>query len=93
MQRITTNVDEGVYSRLEDLARRRSVPTAHVIREALERYVSDQEAQQEPEALPDWVGMLEGPGAPYAEHDEELLEGGWAEDLESSLGSSASAVH
>ena len=93
MQRITTNVDESVYSRLVDLARRRSVPTAQVIREALERYVSDQEAQQEPGPLPDWVGMLEGPGAPYAERDEELLEESWAEDLESSLDSTAGAGH
>ena len=38
MQRITTNVESTVYSRLEDLARRRRVPTAHVIREALEHH-------------------------------------------------------
>lgn len=82
MQRITTNVEEGVYARLEDLARRRDVPTAHLIREALERYVTDLEARLEPEPLPDWVGMLEGPGGPYAERDEEILEEGWANELE-----------
>jgi hypothetical protein len=82
MQRITTNVDEGVYARLEDLARRRDVPTAHLIREALERYVSDLEAQLEPEPLPDWVGMLEGPGDAYAERDEGILDEAWADDLE-----------
>ena len=81
MQRITTNVDEGVYARLEDLARRRAVPTAHVIREALERYASEEEARLEPGPLPDWVGMLEGPGGPYAERDEALLDEGWADEL------------
>ena len=84
MQRITTNVDEGVYARLEDLARRRSVPTAHVIREALERYAADEEAQLEPGPLPDWVGMLEGPGGPYAERDEEVLDEAWSQDVETS---------
>jgi hypothetical protein len=84
MQRITTNVDEGVYARLEDLARRRAIPTAHVIREALERYVSEQEAQREPEPLPGWVGMLEGPGGPYAERDEAILETAWVDELDPS---------
>ena len=68
-------------------------PTAHVIREALERYVSDQEAQLEPEPLPDWVGMLEGPGGPYAERDEEILDEGWADDLGPSPGSDTGAEH
>ncbi len=45
MQRITTNVESGVYARLTDLARHRAVPTSHLIREALESYVSEQEAQ------------------------------------------------
>jgi hypothetical protein len=84
MQRITTNVDEGVYARLEDLARRRSVPTAHLIREALERYASDEEARLEPEPLPDWIGMLQGPGGPYAERAEALLDEGWADELDAS---------
>ena len=46
-------------------------PPLMSIREALERYASDQEAQLEPGPLPDWVGMLVGPGGPYAERDEE----------------------
>ncbi len=82
MQRITTNVGSEVYARLEDLARRRRVPTARVIREALERYVTDEEAAREPEPLPEWVGMLEGPGGPWAERDEEVLREGWAAALE-----------
>jgi predicted transcriptional regulator len=82
MQRITTNVESTVYGRLEDLARRRDVPTSRLIREALERYVSEQEALQEPEPLPDWVGMLEGPGGPYADQDEALLDRDWADALD-----------
>ncbi len=83
MQRITTNVEPDVYARLEDLARRRRVPTARVIRDALVRYVTDEEASMGPEPLPDWVGMVEGPGGPWAERDEEILAAGWGKALES----------
>jgi len=82
MQRITTNVESGVYARLEDLARRRRVPTARVIREALERYITDEEAASAPEPLPEWVGMLEGPGGAWAERDEEILRSRWADTLD-----------
>jgi len=82
MQRITTNVEPSVYVRLTDLARHRAVPTSHLIREALERYVLEQEALLEPEPLPDWVGMLEGPGGPYAARDEEALDGSWADEID-----------
>lgn len=82
MQRITTNVEERVYARLTDLARHRAVPTSLLIREALEHYVSEQEARLEPEPLPDWVGMLEGPGGPYAARDEEILDGSWADAID-----------
>jgi hypothetical protein len=78
MQRITTNVERHVYARLADLARHRAVPTSRLIREALESYVSEQEALLEPEPLPEWVGMLEGPGGPYAARDEEILRESWA---------------
>jgi len=53
MQRITTNVEPHVYARLADLARHRAVPTSRLIREALESYVSEQEALLEPEPLPE----------------------------------------
>jgi hypothetical protein len=82
MQRITTNVEPSVYVRLTDLARHRAVPTSHLIREALEQYVSAQEGLLEPEPLPNWVGMLEGPGDPYAARDEEILDGSWADAID-----------
>jgi hypothetical protein len=80
-RRITTNVEPGVYTRLEHIARRRHQSTARLIREALERYVTEEEARQEPEPLPDWVGMLEGPGDPFAARDEELLDEAWADSI------------
>lgn len=82
MQRITTNVEPTVYAKLEDLARRRDVPIARLIREAMERYVSEEEAALEPDPLPDWVGMFSGPGDAFAERDEEVLEANWPDALE-----------
>jgi hypothetical protein len=82
MQRITTNVQPTTYARLEDLARRRGVSTAHLIREAMERYVTEQEAELAPQPLPDWVGMFSGPGDEFASRDEEVLERGWVKDLD-----------
>ena len=77
MQRITADVEPQLFARLTDLARHRAVPTSRLVREALEHYVSDQEALIEPEPLPDWVGMLEGPGGPCAARDEEILGTSW----------------
>jgi hypothetical protein len=82
MQRITTNVESDVYARLMDLARRRAEPASRLIREALERYVTEQEALLEPEPLPDWVGMLEGSGGPHAARDEEILDESWADAID-----------
>jgi predicted transcriptional regulator len=83
MKRITTTVDPAVYRRLDEIARHEGVPTARLVREAMERYVTAREAAMTPAPLPEWVGMLEGgDGRPWAEHDEARLEAGWAEDLE-----------
>jgi predicted transcriptional regulator len=81
MQRITTTVDQSVYARLEDLARRDAVPVARLIREAMERYVVEREEALEPEPIPEWVGMVEGPGGEYAARDEEWLDADWAREL------------
>jgi predicted transcriptional regulator len=81
MQRITTNVDGSVYARLEDLARRRDTSIARLIREAMERYVTDEEAALEPGPLPEWVGMLEGPGGVFAARDEEVLDERWSDAI------------
>lgn len=83
MKRITTTVDTAVYRRLDEIAHQDGVPTARLVREAMERYVAERETGLAPVRLPDWIGMLEGgDGRPWAEHDEALLESGWAADLE-----------
>jgi len=73
MKRITTTVDSSTYAQLEDLARRDGVATARLIRDAMERYVTEREREMEPLPLPDWVGMFEGDGEPFAERTEEIL--------------------
>ncbi len=48
----------------------------------MERYVAERDRTLEPGPLPDWVGMLEGDGQPFAERDEALLDEWWAAELE-----------
>lgn len=55
---------------LEDLARHQGRPTAHLIREAMKRYVAD---ERQPRELPSFVGMGRGPGD-VAGRAEEILE-------------------
>ncbi len=55
---------------LERLARRAGRPTAHLIREAMERYVA---VESQPRDLPGFVGIGRGPGD-IAERAEEILE-------------------
>ena len=73
MKRITTTVDTTTYGLLEDLAHRDGVATARLVREAMERYVTDRQRDLEPLPLPDWVGMFQGDGEPFAERAEQLL--------------------
>jgi hypothetical protein len=82
MKRITTSVEPATYAALEDLARRDGVSTSHLLREAMERYVTERDQTLEPSPLPEWVGTLEGDGRPFAERDEELLDELWAAELE-----------
>lgn len=82
MKRITTSVEPVTYAALEDLARRDGVSASHLIREAMERYVSDREAALEPLPMPDWIGSIEGDGQPLASIDEEVLEATWADEIE-----------
>ncbi len=85
MKRITTTVDPTMYRRLDEIARHDGVPTSRLLREAMERYVTERESTLDTVALPDWLGMLPGDGTPWAERDEELLERGWTADLEAEL--------
>lgn len=73
MKRITTTVDTTTYGLLEDLAHRDGVATARLVRDAMERYVTERQRELEPLPLPDWVGMFQGDGEPFAERAEEIL--------------------
>ena len=70
MRRTSVLLDPQILTELERLARRSGVPTSHVIREAMERYVAD--AAEADATLPSFVGIAAGPGD-VAEHDEEIL--------------------
>lgn len=70
MRRTSILVDPGVMTELERLARRAGRPTAHLIREAMERYVAE---ESRPRGLPGFIGIGRGPGD-VAEHAEEILE-------------------
>ena len=73
VKRITTTVDTTTYGLLEDLAFRDGVATARLVREAMERYVTERQRELAPLPLPDWVGMFQGDGEPFAERAEEIL--------------------
>ncbi len=62
MRRTSILLDPGLLAELERLAKRQGRPTAHVIREALERYVKAQEEDRA--TLPGFVGIGRGPGDP-----------------------------
>jgi hypothetical protein len=70
MRRTSILVDPQVMTELERLARRAGKPTAHLIREAMERYVTE---RRQPRELPGFVGIARGPGD-VAERAEEILE-------------------
>lgn len=79
MKRTTILADERLLAEVAAVARRRGVTTSHVVREALERYVSDEQA--EPQSLPDLVGMFAWEGEPTGTTAEEVLERDWPGEL------------
>jgi metal-responsive CopG/Arc/MetJ family transcriptional regulator len=81
MKRTTILADENLLAEVSAVARRRGVTTSHAVREALERYVADDQAQERP--LPDLVGMFEWEGEPTGERAEETLERDWPAELNS----------
>jgi hypothetical protein len=81
MRRTSILVDPRVMTELEQLAKRDGQPTAHLIREAMERYVAARREDEEPRALPGFVGIGQGPGD-VAERAEEILEAELPEHLD-----------
>lgn len=72
MRRTSILVDPRVMTELEQLARRDGQSTAHLIREAMERYVSSRREEDGPRTLPAFVGIAHGPGD-VASRAEEIL--------------------
>jgi hypothetical protein len=79
MKRTTILADERLLAEVTALAKRRGVTTSHAVREALQRYVSDEQAAPQP--LPDLVGMFEWDGEPTGANAEDVLEREWPEEL------------
>jgi len=72
MRRTSILLDPGLLAELERIARRQGRPTAHVIREALERHVAAEAAELR--ALPGFVGLAHGPGGPETDAIDAELE-------------------
>jgi metal-responsive CopG/Arc/MetJ family transcriptional regulator len=72
MKRTTIMLEPALLAELERLARRSGRPTAHVIRESLERYVADERDREGKPKLPGFVGMAAG-GGNVAERADEIL--------------------
>ena len=62
MRRTSILLDPGLLAELERIARRQGRPTAHVIRDALERHVAENGAERR--ELPGFVGIGHGPVEP-----------------------------
>jgi hypothetical protein len=79
MKRTTILADERLLAEVAAVARRRGLTTSHVVREALQRYVLDDQA--EPQPLPDLIGMFEWEGEPTGATAEDVLDREWPEEL------------
>lgn len=79
MKRTTIMAEERLLAEVAAVARRRGVTTSRAVREALERYVSDDQSREQ--ALPSLVGMFAWEGEPIGAGAEEILERDWANEL------------
>lgn len=84
MRRTTIMVDQATYADLEEYARQDGVPTARLIREAMERYVTEREqraGESGGRVLPSFVGMLDSGSMVTGAAVEEYLEAHWTETV------------
>lgn len=79
MRRTTILADERLLAEVTAVAKRRGVTTSHAVREALQRYVTDEQAAPQP--LPELVGMFEWEGEPTGASAEDVLEREWPAEL------------
>ena len=87
MKRTTILAEESLLAEVAAVAKRRGVTTSHAIREALEQYVADEQA--EPQPMPDLVGMFDWEGEPTGAGAEEVLEREWPDQLSTDTGTTA----
>ncbi|OGN80680.1 MAG: hypothetical protein A2X23_07415 [Chloroflexi bacterium GWC2_73_18] len=80
MKRTTIMADEAVMTELEYLAREDGVPTSRLVREALERYVSERTKKRK-RRLPSFVGIGHGSGEDVASRAHEIVPREMAERL------------
>lgn len=75
MRRTSILLDPGLLAELERIAQREGRPTAHVIRDALQRYAA--EAGKRQRTLPAFVGLGTAPGssAPSANSEPANADG------------------
>jgi hypothetical protein len=84
VKRTTVMLPEATYAELEEFARRDGVPTAHLVREAMEQYVTTREERDSarPRTLPAFVGMLDIQDGVNAADIEEWLQQNWVPYIE-----------
>lgn len=75
---------ERTYAEMEEFARRDGVPTAHLVRAAMEQYVNAREEQEAlaRRPLPGFVGTLDSTDMVQAADVEDYLEATWPQVIE-----------
>jgi len=80
MKRTTVMAEERVLAEIERYARLDGRPMAHLVRDAMERYVTDRAAASAAQ-LPPFVGLAEGTDPDVASRDEEILRREWPDHI------------
>ncbi|CAN5527036.1 hypothetical protein BH20CHL6_BH20CHL6_15490 [soil metagenome] len=75
--------DERIIAEIERYARLDGVPMAHLVREAMDRYVSSRGAASTAR-LPSFAGLAEGTDSDVASRDEEILRREWPDHVHGS---------
>ena len=84
MKRTTVMLPERTYAEMEEFARRDGVPTAHLVRAAMEQYVTTREERESSgrRALPAFVGAIDSADMIHAADIEDYLEATWPAVIE-----------
>ena len=84
MKRTTVMLPERTYAEMEEFARRDGVPTAHLVRAAMEQYVTAREERESlgHRSLPAFVGTIDSAEMIDAADIEDHLEATWPDVIE-----------